>query len=148
MITIAIAVLFVVGVLLGGYALIAPRRRSRETFVPDDVESRSLRATTDWANEAGQEFADLPEPARCELVFAVAALYDDRATHLLEFALCDPSETVALAAAHALAISGRASIVERVLADHPGERAERIAGTLSLLIEPNESERNEVVAAG
>lgn len=148
MITIAIAVLFVLGVVLGLYAVIAPRRRSEEPTLLDDVEREPLRATTDWTNEAGHEFADLSEPARCDLVFAVAALHDDRATRLLEFALRDPSETVALAAAHALAGSGRAPIVERFLAQHPGDRARRIVGTLTLLTKPDESERKEAVPAG
>ncbi len=140
MITIAIAVLFVLGIALGVYAVIAPRRTAEGPTLLDEVERDPLQATTDWTNEAGQEFAGLSESARCDLVFAVAALRDDRSHHLLEFALRDPNEAVALAAAHALAGSGRAPAVERFLAQHPGERAERIVSTLSLLIKPAEEE--------
>ena len=140
MITIAIAILFVLGIGLGLYAVVAPRRASEGLTLLDQVEKEPLQATTDWTDEAGHEFAGLSESARCDLVFAVAALRDDRAHHLLEFALRDPNEAVALAAAHALAGSGRAPTVERFLAQHPGDRAERIVSTLSLLIKPVEEE--------
>ncbi|HEY1654638.1 MAG TPA: HEAT repeat domain-containing protein [Candidatus Tumulicola sp.] len=86
-----------------------------------------------WTDAAGDEFAGLTEPARCELIFAIAALDDRRSLPVLERALADPSETVALAAAHALAARGDAAIVESYFAAHPGERATRIAGTLALL---------------
>ncbi len=145
MITIAIAVLFVLGILLAIYAVVAPRRSAEEPTLLDSVDREPLQATTDWTNEAGQEFAGLSESARCDLIFAVAALQDERSTHMLEFALRDPNETVALAAAHALAGSGRAPIVERFLAQHPGDRAKRIVGTLTLMIRPEES--REAVAA-
>ncbi|HEY9085656.1 MAG TPA: hypothetical protein VIN40_06940 [Candidatus Tyrphobacter sp.] len=140
MITIAIAVLFVLGIGLGLYAVVAPRRTTEGPTLLDQVDREPLAATTDWTNEAGQEFAGLSESARCDLVFAVAALHDDRAHRLLEFALRDPNEAVALAAARVLAGSGRAPAVERFLAQHPGERAERIVSTLSLLIKPVEEE--------
>lgn len=136
LITVVIAVLFLVGIALGVYAVVAPRPMAAGPSLLDGVDAGPLAATTDWTNEAGTEFSGLGESARCDLVFAVAALGDDRSTHLLEFALQDPNEAVALAAAHALAGSGRSSTVERFLAQHPGERAERIVSTLSLLIKP------------
>ncbi len=140
LITIAIAILFIAGIALGIYAVIAPRPPITEPTLLDQVEVAPLQATTTWTHEAGQEFAGLSDCARCDLVFAVAALDDDRSTHLLEYALQDPSEGVALAAAHALAGSGRSGIVERFLAQHPGERAERIVSTLSLLTVPSKKQ--------
>ncbi len=145
MITIAIAILFVLGIALGIYAVVAPRPSTNEPTLLDQVDLAPLLATSEWTNEAGREFAGLSESARCDLVFAVAALDDERSSNLLEVALQDPNEAVALAAAHALAGSGRAAAVERFLAQHPGDRAERIVSTLSLLIVPS---REEAVPAG
>jgi hypothetical protein len=145
LITLAVAALFLLGIALGVYAVVAPRPTHAEPTLLDQVDLKPLEATTNWTHEAGQEFSDLGESARCDLVFAVAALDDDRSSHLLEFALQDPNEAVALAAAHALAGSGRAATVERFLAQHPGARAERIVSTLSLLIKP---EREEPVPVG
>lgn len=123
-------VILVAGILLGAYALLAPRRIAAERRKPAGV---TLQATTDWTHEAGDEFAGLSESARCDLVFAVAALEDDRSQRLLEHALNDPAEAVALAAAHALASTGRAGIVTSFLAGHPGPRADRLSDTLALL---------------
>jgi HEAT repeat protein len=86
-----------------------------------------------WAQAAGDEFTDLSESQRCDLVFAVGALGDEASQRLLERALDDPSEAVALAAACELARAGRAGIVEAYLAVHPGERAQHIAHTVDLL---------------
>jgi hypothetical protein len=86
-----------------------------------------------WAQTAGEEFGNLSEAERCDLVFAVAALDDTDSQELLERALDDPSETVALAAARALARLGRTATLERYFAGRPGERARRIARTLDLL---------------
>ena len=122
----------VLGVLVGGYALIAPRR-AKEPDAPVRAPREPLQATTDWTSGAGDEFAGLSESARCDLVFAVAALDDERSRQLLEHALGDPAEAVALAAAHALVTSGRHEVVDAFLASHPGERADRIKATLSLL---------------
>lgn len=130
---ILIAVL-VLAALAGAYAFFAPRRApeavsAREPHVPREP----LVASTDWAAGAGDEFAGLSEAARCDLVFAVATLDDERSRSLLEHALDDPAEAVALAAAHALELSGRREVVDAFLTSHPGERAERIKATLSLL---------------
>jgi len=132
-VTIVIAILVVVlivGVAIAVYAATAPRREEAKRRTR---EGPPLQATTDWTNEAGAEFSGLTESARCDLVFAVAALEDERSQRLLEHALDDPAEPVALAAAHALAGSGRRTLVERYLADHPGLRADRIAQALALL---------------
>ena len=118
------------GIALGIYAWRAPRR---EPAVPVKLAAPPLQMTTDWTNEAGDEFAGLSEPARCDLVFAVATLDDERSRRLLEHALSDPAEAVALAAAHALASSGRADVVEAFLTTNPGPRADRLTETLALL---------------
>lgn len=125
-----VVLVLVAGVSIGAYALLAPRR---ERVARIAREGLPLQATTDWTSEAGDEFGGLSESARCDLVFAVAALDDERSQRLLEHALNDPAEAVALAAAHVLASSGRQTVVEGYLADHPGLRADRIVQTLSLL---------------
>jgi HEAT repeat protein len=80
------------------------------------------------------EFSTLSEAERCDLVFAVAALDDQASREILERALDDPSETVALAAACTLNRLGRGSTVESYLASRPGERARRIRETVELLV--------------
>jgi len=129
---IAIAALLVLftGIVLGLYAWLAPRRVAERMRVR---EGSPLQVTTAWTNEAGEEFAGLSEAARCDLVFAVAALDDERSQRLLEHALNDPAEAVSLAAAHALAGHGRRPVVEAFLADHPGARADRIAQAVAVL---------------
>jgi hypothetical protein len=128
--TIAVLLIILAGIAIGVYAYLAPRRAPR---VRVQRPAEPLKATTDWTNEAGDEFAGLSESARCDLVFAVGALDDERSQHLLEHALDDPAEAVSLAAAHVLISTGRRSIVETFLAQNPGRRADRIAQTLSLL---------------
>jgi hypothetical protein len=129
-VAIALVVILIGGALIGMYAMTAPRRTPEPQPLPPE---EPLFATTDWTSEAGDEFAGLSESARCDLVFAVAALDDERSQQLLEHALNDPAEAVCLAAAHALATNGRRTAVERFLAEHPGERAERISQALMLL---------------
>jgi hypothetical protein len=84
-------------------------------------------------NPAVSEFAALPEPARCDMIFAAAALDGDDSATLLRFALDDPSEAVALAAARALLGRGNAQAVDEYLERHPGDRTERISRVLSLV---------------
>ena len=129
MLFILIAVV-VVGAAVAAYAFFAPRRKAEHVRTP---ERAPLAAQTGWSSAAGVEFGELSESARCDMIFAVAALDDDASRHLLEHALGDPAEAVATAAAHALITHGRTDVVERFLADHPGERADRIAATLALL---------------
>ena len=130
LIAVAAMLVLVAGVLLGLYAWLAPRRAAAAAVAREGLP---LQATTAWTNEAGEEFAGLSEAARCDLVFAVAALDDERSQRLLEHALNDPAEAVSLAAAHALAGHGRRTVVELYLASHPGARADRIAQALALL---------------
>lgn len=126
----ATLLILVAGLLIGLYAWRAPRRAVQQRVARDGTP---LQATTAWTNEAGEEFGGLSESARCDLVFAVAALEDERSQHLLEYALNDPAEAVSLAAAHALAGHGRRTLVDAYLTSHPGTRADRIAQALALL---------------
>lgn len=125
-----LVVVLVVGAGLAIYAFAAPRLVQAARVRRETTE---LQATTDWTHEAGAEFAGLSEAARCDLVFAVAALDDERSRQLLDHALRDPAEPVALAAAHALHARGEGQRVDAFLREHPGERAERISATLTLL---------------
>lgn len=133
-VAIALVVVFVIGLVVGAYALFAPRRKAERESV--EASRKDVRVDTGF-NEATQaEFGSLSEAARCDMIFAVSALDDERSAQLLEHALDDPSETVSLAAARALKERGRSDAVDTYLARHPGERAERIAHTLSLLAPP------------
>lgn len=133
--------IFIIGAAIGVYALAAPRR-AHDLTQPSKVETPNLRfeperATpvpeSEWSSRAGSEFAGLSETARCELVFAVAALDDEPARRLLLAALDDPSEAVGLAAAHALASAGQIAEVQTYVSMHPGARADRVMETLTLL---------------
>lgn len=130
MLAIAVLAVFLIGAGFGIYAWLAPRR-VREIAPP--LPDLAMASSTAWTHEAGVEFAELSEDARCDLIFAVAAFNDERSQSLLQHALADPAEAVATAAAHALASSGRRDVVETYLAAHPGERANRIGGVLALL---------------
>lgn len=88
-------------------------------------------AAENWLAPVGEDFTALSEAERCDLIFAVAALEDDKSEALLARALGDPSEGVALAAAHALARRGGLETLERHLARCASERAQ----SLRLLVE-------------
>lgn len=128
---VALIVVLVLGIAGTLYAWLAPRRKA--VRLAPEPERAPLRGDSKWTDAAGDEFSGLSEPARCDLIFAVAALDDERSQRLLEHALDDPSEAVSIAAAHALHSRGHSEFVQRYLADRPGERADRIAQTLALL---------------
>lgn len=130
-IIVVLVLVFLTGAALGAYALLAPRAAVVET--QPHAPSQPWTASTDWTTEAGAEFAGLSESARCDLIFAVADLEDERSHRLLAHALDDPSEAVALAAAHALARRGADNVLSEYAHNHPGERSERLARTLELL---------------
>ena len=117
--------LLAVGIALGLYAWLAPRRK------PEAAHEES--ATVDWTAAAGDGFEGLSDAARCDMVFAMAELDDDRSRALLEAALDDRSDAVALAAAHALATNGRLETVRAYAAAHPGSRGQQLLETISLL---------------
>ena len=131
-------VLFVVGAAIGLYALLAPRKPSSaavsaEAAAPLPPLEPLRITTTDWTSEAGEEFAGLSESARCDLIFAVGALEDERSHQLLLHALDDPADAVALAAAHALSRNGRADEIRAYAQSHPGVRADTLEHTLAFL---------------
>ncbi len=134
-IVVILVVVFVAGVAIGLYALLAPRPAAVEKApaAQPAPPRETWTATTDWTTQAGEEFAGLSESARCDLIFAVADLRDERSQQLLLHALDDPSEAVVLAAAHALARRGQSQAVQTYAQRHPGERAERIVRTLALM---------------
>lgn len=121
-----------VAICVGMYAWLSPRSEQIEDATappPNEV----WEPDPAWTAQAGEEFATLSEAARCDLVFAVADLQDERADGLLMHALDDPSETVALAAAHILEKRGAADRVRARVKRYPGERAQKIEETLELL---------------
>lgn len=127
-----IAAIVAVAVAIFAIVTILTMRAARRT-----ADAPAVRPAGGWTHAAGDDFAGLTEPARCDMVFAMAALDDDASRDVLRRALDDPSETVALAAAHALVRRGHAAVLERYFAAHPGERATRIAQTLALLDGPS-----------
>jgi HEAT repeat protein len=138
-VVVVLVVVFLAGIALGLYAWRAPRPAAvaqpqppqREATLPPPSERWT--AKTDWTRQAGEEFAGLSEAARCDLIFAVVDLDDERSQQLLMHALEDPSEAVVLAAAHALARRGQSDAVQQYAQKHPGERSERIVQTLALM---------------
>jgi len=126
-------VVLVVGAAIGAYALLAPRKVETGPVAQPERVVEPLRVSDGWTSEAGEEFAGLSEAARCDMVFAVADLDDERSRGLLVHALDDPSETVALAAGHALMNAGRTEEVKAYVSRHPGTRAQTLVETLALL---------------
>jgi|GEM_PF-1957858 len=126
-----LGLVLLVGIAVGVYAWLAPRATAQAAAPA--APRQPLQAGSDWTTEAGAEFAGLAESARCDLVFAVSDLDDERSQQLLLHALNDPSDAVALAAAHALARRGAGGAVHEYTAQHPGDRAQRIVETLALL---------------
>ncbi len=106
-------------------------RALRKAVRPDEAAAADLPANDGWAAQAGEEFGDLNEAARCDLAFALADLGDERSRRILQSALSDPSEIVALAAAHGLRKLG--AMPEPADPAEQDGRAQRIAQTLTLL---------------
>ncbi len=130
-IVVLLLAVFVVGAAIGLYAIFAPRAAAPP--VQERTPVQPWRASTEWTAQAGEEFAGLSEAGRCDLLFAVSNLHDERSHQLLVHALDDPSDAVALAAAHALAAREEEAAVQAYAQRHPGERAQRILDTLALL---------------
>lgn len=95
--------------------------------------ARARRRPKGEADVLLDAFGNLSNSERCDFIFAIAALDDPASLRLLERALHDPCEAVALAAAHALTTAGSATPLERFFAEHPGGRTDRIAASLELL---------------
>ena len=133
LLSIVLLAVFAVGAAIGVYALAAPRKAPPEPVAVPVRPVAPLEVATGWTAEAGDEFAGLSESARCDMVFAVADLDDERSRGLLVHALEDPSDAVALAAGHALISSGRADEVRAYVSRTPAIRAQRMMETLALL---------------
>jgi hypothetical protein len=95
--------------------------------------ARVRRRPKSDADELIAEFANLSDAERCDFIFAIATLDDPSSLRLLERALDDPCEAVALAAAHAMTTAGSTMPLERFFAANPGRRTDRIAASLELL---------------
>jgi HEAT repeat protein len=115
----ALAATLVLAVLIAGIAALA--------------YTRARRRPKGDADGLIAEFGNLSDAERCDFIFAIAALDDPSSLRLLERALDDPCETVALAAAHALTTAGSTMPLERFFAANPGRRTDRIAASLELL---------------
>ncbi|MFN2449076.1 MAG: hypothetical protein ABR508_04680 [Candidatus Baltobacteraceae bacterium] len=129
---IALLALFAAGAAIGLYAWLAKAKTPAAALEAAPSEE-PWQASTGWTAHAGEEFSGLSEAARCDLIFAVSDLHDERSGALLAHALDDPSDAVALAAAHALGARGEHEAVEAYAQSHPGARAQRILDTLALL---------------
>lgn len=118
-------------ILLAAAALVAAVLGIAAAFAYVRLRPR-LEVVSNVGDEMSAQFDKLSEAQRCDFVFALAALDDASSLRLLERALDDPCEPVALAAARALAAAGNGAILQRFL-DRAGPRAQRIAESLELL---------------
>uniref|UniRef100_E6Q7F5 Uncharacterized protein n=1 Tax=mine drainage metagenome TaxID=410659 RepID=E6Q7F5_9ZZZZ len=136
----AIVALFIVGAVIILTARFLPR--AEKSVAPAPVvtatppEAPQPLATVDdstWGEREAAEFAMLPEAARCDILFSIEERHDERSAALLAYALTDPSEVVATAAAHALIARGDSGLVERYLGECEGKRRDAMARTLRAL---------------
>jgi len=125
----AALVLLVGGIVLIAYVLLARRRtRVHGALALADPAERPT-----WTRQAGEGLGELSESARCDLVFAVGELDDDRSRRMLVHALADPSSAVSLAAAHALARQGHIDQVQAYAASARAERSKELLELLALI---------------
>ena len=138
-VTLAIVTLFVVGVLVIVLARFLPKAESSVPLArpaPPALEPTPVvedAVESSWGAREAAEFSQLPEAARCDLLFSIEDRSDDRSAALLAYALSDPSEVVATAAAHALISRGERKAVEEYLSSCEEERKRAMARTLSAL---------------
>ncbi len=129
-----LGLLFALGLAIGAYAIFAPARETARTEPEPAAADRPAPPLDDsWTRDAGDEFSRLSESARCDLIFAVEVLDDERSHRLLLHALADPSEPVALAAARTLAKRGYVDDVRRMVQTARGARGNEFMDVLSLL---------------
>ena len=139
-IALVVTALFVIGALVIVLARFLPRGEAIErgesatTPPPSEQPSPSPHIVESvWGEREEAEFSQLPEAARCDLLFSIEERDDDRGAALLAHALTDRSEVVATAAAHALITRGQRDTVERYLATCDDERKRSMARTLRAL---------------
>ena len=128
------ALIVLIAALAIAYVMFMQRRRSAEMLPPcGGILNRPPSLSAAWTKEAGEDLGELNEPARCDLIFAASQLGDERAHRLLVNALADPSATVSLAAAHALARTGHMRDVENFAAGADSERSSELLKLLALI---------------
>lgn len=121
-----LAVIFVAGLAAGAYAIFAPKKSPAPVPVPVAAPEAAIAAP-----EA--EFDSLGDSARCDFIFGISVLEDERTRSLLFHALDDRSEAVALAAAHVLARSGNIDEVRRHVATQDPSRRDALMQLLSVM---------------
>lgn len=127
---------FAVGLAGLAYAAFAPKRVPQEEAVPvapAPATPAGAVGASSWTDSALREFDALGDAARCDFVFAVGALPDERTRRILLHALDDRSEAVALAAAHVLARAGALDDVRRAVAHQDPARREALMQLLSVI---------------
>ncbi len=137
-VALVVVTLFIVGAIAIVLARFLPRHESVEraerTASPPELSPISQSVVEPvWGEREEAEFSQLPEAARCDLLFSIEERQDDRSAALLAYALTDPSEVVATAAAHALVARGDRKAVEEYLAICEDERKRSMARTLRAL---------------
>jgi HEAT repeat protein len=96
--------------------------------------TRAFRREEQPADDfVASQYSKLSAAQRVDFIFAIAAVGDPTSVDLLQRALDDSDEAVALAAARALAGGGHNDELERFFATHRGERSTRLARALELL---------------
>jgi len=91
--------IFASGILIGAYALLAPRRE--DVSIPP-----AYSLLVHPIDDVAEAYKKLSEAARCDLVLAITEFNDAHSQRILALALDDPSKAVALAAAHVFARAG------------------------------------------
>jgi HEAT repeat protein len=126
------ALVLLIAVLASAYILLVVRRRPPQPACGGVLTSPG-EFNVDWTKDAGDDLGALNESARCDLIFAAGELDSERSHRLLINALADPSATVSLAAAHALARSGRIQDVQNYAASAEERRSKELLKLLSLI---------------
>ncbi|NNM92328.1 MAG: hypothetical protein HKL92_03215 [Candidatus Eremiobacteraeota bacterium] len=137
---VAILALFILGAAIMLAARFLPRaERTAErvpaatVMPPEALQPLTTVGEPAWGEREAAEFAMLPEAARCDILFSIEERNDERSAALLAYALTDPSEVVATAAAHALIARGESELVERYLGERDDQRRSAMARTLRAL---------------
>jgi hypothetical protein len=126
--SLAIAALAAIAAIVAVLVLIV-RSRDRRPRLLSRLPKQEAVSQVDTVDD---EFGPLSESERCDLIFAYAVLGDAHSLDVIEHSLDDPSESVAIAAARALARRGQNEVLARYFAARPGDRSRRIAAALEL----------------
>jgi hypothetical protein len=124
----AIAMLVAIAAIVALLVLIKRSRGRRLQAVPQLPQQEAVSRV----DTVDDEFGPLSESERCDLIFAYAVLGDAHSLDVIEHALDDPSESVAIAAARALARRGQNEVLARYFGARPSDRSRRIAAALEL----------------